>query len=506
LGTLLVSALILAFYFFTSIPDADDAFHLNLAAGAKRERDAIYVFDTMLGIPGLDILKSTYRVESYQLLAALISDFTGLTVVNAAHAVIPALVCVWTSSVLMLIHYALFRNAWLITVLLHLAWLIALDGSVQSYGAYEIPRFFHGKGPFVTTMVPLIAFLTVSVVRERSFVALLLLGCAIIISIGFTANAIYAGPLTAALIAAPLFLLGDLKRKLTCFRLIWVIVYPATLATILLLFDPPAGSEMQNAGTVGKALWAVFGTNYALAFGLALMFGAALVSLSNYSLRIISLYVIVLLISVLNPFLWDIYGASVTGNINNRLLWSVPLPLIVAIISGLIWTSQVRTLRFILMVFVITASAAPGSIFYKAEWGFSASKVPNQAFRVAQTVNDIAPEGVLILAPEEISTWIPTLDNGKPVVESRSLYIPQRKQQLNSNNLRKREKLFEWVSQETSQPVPSQEIISAIVDLDVRVIVIRTTHYPHGFILEFAYGMGFLPANKSAEYLVFVKN
>ena len=167
LGTALVITALLAFYYLTSVPDADDSLFLNFAVGAIRDRHAVFAHDTMLGLPGLAFIKSTYRLESYQLLAAVVSDLSGLPVIVSAHAVLPALAIILAGSILVLVHRALLGRDWMVGVAAHLLWLIVLDGALESYGYHALPRFFQGKAPFVTAMIPLLVSLTVLSARER---------------------------------------------------------------------------------------------------------------------------------------------------------------------------------------------------------------------------------------------------------------------------------------------------------------------------------------------------
>lgn len=470
-GVLLVAAVLLAFYYLTSIPDADDSLYLNFAVGTLRDRASVFAHDTMLGAPGAAFIKSTYRLESYQLLTATVADLTGLPVILVAHGLIPALALIFTAAVLVLIYRVLFADGWAAGVIAHLLWLTALDGSLQSYGYHAVPRFFQGKAPFVTTMVPLIAILAVMAVREASWPALGLLAAAMIASLGFTANAVFAAPLAAGLAIAPMFLLGDSRRRMLCLRLACTIVYPAALVIYLLLFDPPGPSEVPNAGTVGATLWSMLGSPVVLAGVLVLLFLAAGAAILHKSFRNISLYVLVLLLLVLNPFLWPAYGRDVTGNLNVRLLWAVPLPLILALLTTVGWRSLSRRLALLLGFVLLAATILPSSILHRTSWSPSLLKVPQPQYHVAQAINAQAPPGAVILAPEEIATWIPTFDDARPVVEAREIYLPQRSGEISPDQLTQRKSLFEWINEKRSLTTPAA--LEALERLDVRVIVVR---------------------------------
>jgi len=507
----LVALILLIFYFFTSVPDADDSLFLNFAVGAIQQRDALFATDTMLGIPELIFLKSTYRLETYQLLAALISDVTGLSVIIAAHAVLPAFILVWAASVFVLLHRAIFRSYFLVTIVFHLAVLIAVDGALQSYGYHAIPRFFQGKGPFVTLMVPLIAVLTVSALRDNRWMSVILLAAAVVVSIGFTANAIYAGPFAAALVAIP-FLFGLAGTRLRPFRLILVVIYPAILAGFLLAFDPPPSdmhpSEISGIadaiGPIGGVLWGLMGTPYMHVVALGLIFLAAISAFANTAMRPVSIYAMGLLLFVMNPFLWDIFNRSVTGGNNYRLLWAVPVPFVLAVIAGVLWGTRILAVRGLLLVALGVSMVAPGSIFYRAQTGFSLIKIPIPEYEIAKAVNGAAGSSDIILAPEEISAWIPTFDDARPVVESRGLYLVQRIGQFSPDQLSQRTALFQYWSSETPADLPDNlgDLIEALA---VSVIVVNTQQPNHIAAFEIMLSLGFTENAKFGKYTVLKK-
>jgi hypothetical protein len=502
-GTLLVVTAMLGFYFLTSVPDSDDALYLNFAVGALRGRHGVYAHDTMLGSPALNFIKSTYRLESYPLLAAMVADLTGIRVVVAAHAVVATLALVFAGAALVLLHRALLGTRWLFGVAAHLAFLIALDGALQSYGSHAIPRFFQGKAPFVTVMVPVMFVLTIVAVRDRSWLALTLTGMVIVASIGLTANALFAAPLAIILTAVPLFVLGNRLQRIACARLSIVLLYPAVLAGYLLRFDPPGPSEFTDPGTIGTMLWGLFGTPAALLSGLALLFLAAGAAVVSPVLRSVSLYVLVLLVLVLNPFLWDFYGQHVTGHLNYRLLWSVPIPLAFASLATVTWMSLPGGWRPVIAFGLVALTAVPGSVLQRVAWGPSLTKVPPMEYAAARAINSLTPDnGGLILAPETVAAWIPTLDEARPVVEARSIYLSQRLS-MSPDEHQLRQRLFDWVSGRAR--CDAREASSALKALDVETIAIRDDDKSEAAREQLAGISNYGVAARIGEYIVYAR-
>lgn len=500
----LAAIALLAFYFFTSVPDQDDSLFLNLAVGAKELRDSVFIGDTMLGIAGLDFIKSTYRLESYQLLTAFISDMTGLPVILIAHAVVPSLICIWTASILTLVHAALFPRRFGLTFVFHLVLLVALDGALRSYGYHAIPRFFQGKGPFVTTMIPLATVLTLSVVRTSSWVALALLAGTIVISIGFTANAVYVGPLAVALIGATWLFVGG-EHRWRAFRLPLVILYPFLLALHLLINDPPGSSQMTSAGTIGGMLWGVFGSPPTMILGLALLFAAIISPIMAKGFRPISIYFALTLLLVLNPILLPPYAEYVTGYINYRLFWAVPAPFLIAVFFGLLWSSGRLSIRTGIAVLLVSGLIGSGSILNKAEFGFAALKVPTPEFEIAERIVEYDLGTRLLLAPESVSAWVTVFEGRPPVVEGRWLYIPQREDSEFRQVLDQRADLYVFWNRDPRAFDDNVDFLASISDLGVRAVLLDTKKALHVILEDALLNTGFEIAWREGDYTLLVQ-
>lgn len=481
---------ILAFYFFTSVPDPDDSLFLNLAVGAKEIRGPVFTVDTMLGIPDLEFIKSTYRLESYQLLAALISDISDLPVIFVAHTVVPGLICVWASSVLTLVHSALFPRNFGWTLSFHFALLVAMDGALQSYGYHAIPRFFQGKGPYVTVMVPLMTFLTWAAMKTGSWWSLIVLAGAVVISVGFTANAVYAAPLAIALVGATwLFIGGELRWH--SFRLLIVVLYPAALALHLLINDPPGPSEHTSAGTIGGMMWGIWGSPPMMVVGLALLFIAMLSPLFSLKFSPVSVYFLVALAFILNPLLLPFYAEYVTGYINHRLFWAVPTVFFIAVMLGFLWSSRWLFAKFGVLVFLILSVLGPGSILHKAQLGFALLKVPNEEFQIAQRIVQSDMGNRLLLAPEDISAWVAALEGRPPLVEGRWLYIPQRKDTAYQEILDQRGEIYIHFNHKTDLFPNEMDFLTTASEVGVRAILLDSEIGLHAILENTLLGFGY---------------
>lgn len=492
------------FYLVTSIPDADDSLFLNLAVGAKEAHHGIFAHDTMLGLDGLRLIKSTYLLESYPLLAALLSHATGGSVIAMAHLVIPVLICIWSASVLTLIHAALFPQGVAVTLGLHLVLLVVLDGALQSFGYHGVARFFHGKGPFVTTLVPLTAVLSVMALWHGSGRALWMLAGACILSMGLTANAVYVAPLCAALIGVCFLIMGGAARA-RAFRLVLIVLYPGALAVYLLIFDPPAGSEFTSPGTINGALWSVFSTPMVLLLSLGALFLGVCLPLFHRGLTAAGLYTVLLLALVLNPFLWPHYGAMVTGNINYRLLWAVPVPLIAALGLGMVWMTRHPWARVAVLGVMVLGLLSPGALWRQAAFGLAVLKVPPVEFALAHRVVDSLGPEARLLAPEEISAWVTVLEQAPHVVEGRQIYSPQRVDPRFAQALAVRGTLFARWSANAPGSEDGLDLMPLLDTANVSAVLMDTRRPHHGALRDVLAQAGFDPLWRDGPYRLLAK-
>ncbi|EYD70868.1 DUF6077 domain-containing protein [Limimaricola hongkongensis] len=474
LGFLAVLLAALLLYSVTLVPNVDDALFLSLAAGAKDAPGGIMEFDTMLGVPGIGVIKSTYQIESYLLLSSVLSKLFGLETIFVAHAVVPALSIAFGVSVLAIIFSTLFGRHWMVCMGFYLAIFVLLNGEMRSFGNFGLFRMFQGKAVLVMVMIPAIIAATICTIRQGGAFWLAITGALMVTAVGFSANALYIGPLAAGLVALVALINGGTAERIRALSLAAAVLYPLALALYLLAFDPPGPSEYADASAPAAVMWRLLGEPYLHAAFLVVLIAAALSGLVLRPLRAVSLYVGLFFLVVFNPFLWELYGASVTGNVNERLLWAVPVPLIAATALGLAWVSLRAPLaRAALGLAVLATTALPGSLLLQQErfaWRVSPIKVMQPAYDTAREVNGVLRDDQVALLPEPLAIWVVTLDDARPVVEARAIYTPQRRHLLPDNHLQTRRALFDWVSCRGEGAISER----ALSEIGVGLVVIPT--------------------------------
>ena len=110
--------------------------------------------------------------------------------------------------------------------------------------------------------------------------------------------------------------------------------------------------------------------------------------------------------------------------------------------------------------------------------------------------------GGLILAPEAVASWIPTLDDARPVVEARTIYLPQRLS-MPPDERQLRQRLFEWVSGRARYEAP--EATLALSSLNVETIAIRDDVASATIREQLARIQNYGVATRVGEYLVYAR-
>jgi hypothetical protein len=121
----------------------------------------------------------------------------------------------------------------------------------------------------------------------------------------------------------------------------------------------------------------------------------------------------------MNPFLDEYWGAYVTAKyLTWRLFWVIPLPIFLSIfitqgvVNGFkLPFSKNPTFIFVALALLITLTLGKPWIdpdpMVRSELRIGL-KVPQPEYEVARRLSEIAGRENLVLAPENISTWVPT--------------------------------------------------------------------------------------------------
>lgn len=462
---------IVALYVLLHRPDADDSFYLNLPLGLQQSAAGMMVEDSMYGEAGWPILGSNYRVEALPTLTAALAWASGLSVIAVAHGLLPLLWCLAWALTLAVIGRAVAGERWWIFAVLSILATMAFGGTLQTWGTHGVTRLFHGKGPLLLIVVPLIVHTVLlaqrSVIPVRT--AWILLALLEIAALGLTANAIYIAPLTLGLALAATFLLRpDLPRSLI---LLTPAVFPLLAGLWIMFLDPPVVSG-HGKDVRDLSLWDMASRKQTLALLLLMVLGAALAARFVPQARIVTAFVLASLVLVVNPVLWPFFERNVTGGLSFRIWWALPVPMLLAL--GLTWLSAAAPrpnlaaagagLGLAAMAFLPSGLIGMDGTALKP----SLRKLPPEA-ELARQVAGIAGD-TRTLAPEAIATWLPVLEPRPPLVFSRRFYLDHSAQVLPAEKMAPRILLADWIDG-LADPSPD-EVGRALAELCVETLVL----------------------------------
>ncbi len=467
----LLALVLIGLYLIILRPDGDDAFYLNLPIGLKATGAAgMMTGETMYGTAGWPLLGSNYRVEALPTLTAALSWVTGLSVLTVAHTVLPLVWCLAYAAALFLIGVALFGRAWPLFAVLALLIGLALAGSLQTWGTHGLVRFFHGKGPLICIVIPLIVFLTLPGIRAQlSFRPVLVLLCGLqVAALGLTANAIYIAPLALGLaLFAGLFPLG--REAFRSLPLLIAALPPLLAGVYLLLFDPPfaLAEEFHNVNFNAMAIWQMFIAKYLIGTLAAALFAGAGAAVLVRGGTWASWYLLGCLVFVFNPLLWPYYDRIVTGGLNFRLYWAVPLPLFLAAIATWAVMRRGAVVQGASIAAALALALSPAGIFLMEGTSIALSphKVPAQEFALARKLDRLASPQQTVLAPEAIAQWIATSENHARPIYTRLDYLSQVKMAADSEQLERRLRLARWINDPDSTSAPQEDLQAVCVSV-----------------------------------------
>jgi hypothetical protein len=482
-GQLCVLVLVLvAIYYFSHRPDADDAAYINLAIGAQHTTGGVFQLDTMLGDGPSPIILPTYKFHSFELLGAVISSVTGMEPITVFHLLLPLPQLVLLAIIMLLTLVPVAGRYWLAAAVLWIAFLFLNETTLPSWGVHGIIRLFEGKAFLVTALVPLIAILTVRWFRRGERIDLVGLGMANICAIGFSANGLYGGPLASAFVATAFVTSTPLSRLVwrRAIALVPTIFYPAVVAAAILLFGLALPSEISEPPGAVAALC------FVASFGLAGRAVLALVALSGVGFigtgfaRAGLIYVPLTMLLTLNSVSWSLIN-SFTGNLCARVFWSLPVaPMSALVVLAFLNRIGVRSLQGLLAAAVMTLTTTiawnvrTSGPLTEIQWHTPDLKVARHDYDLARRLASKTDLGCRILAPEGVAQWLTTTRRAPYPVFARELYLIHYRFTMDTKELMLRERLRLVVDGATTEAAPSPAELAA-ARIPIGTIAVEST-------------------------------
>ena len=157
---------------------------------------------------------------------------------------------------------------------------------------------------------------------------------------------------------------------------------------------------------------------------------------------------------ILNPY-WDGWVAeNLTGPSYWRGMWSLPVPILMTLVlvSPLHWdrgpwSRAAGRLGCLVLLAVFAVSIPRFSALSEANRGTNRAgfrlgwpglKVPDDAYRWAALLNESVPPGAQVVAPPDVSAWVPTFHGHAHSVVVRPEYHYRHRERLGAENIRGR--------------------------------------------------------------------
>ena len=526
-----------------SRPDADDALYVSLAVAAVDAPDEpLLASDPLHGVPGLRLDFPTYRVHSFELLAAAASLLTGVEVIAWLHlAFAPALAL---GAVLATARAArrLAPSRWLEVTAAVVALLVGIANAHAWYGNLAFVRLHQGKGVLVTLVVPLIVAYGLELAAAPNRRAALRLAAAQVAAVGLNATGLWVAPAVGLVAAAAALrfdrrgVRGALLAGLAC-------LYPLLLAAGFSLamrrpdsplrpflaayeaFEAPADAEEGPAPParpdaaaqrppkeLALALDRVFlGPRLAVPCALLLLCGWWL-SPEPLARRLHLAFAVVVVGVLLCPHLAGPLARSVTGGPTYwRVLWVLPLPLLLALAltaSAARWPRRAGRVAALLLVagFLLLTSertvmaAANGTSFRPFRL-----KAPPE-LEVARAVAAVAPPRAVVVAPAGVAPWLATLHRHPYPLVVRNLYLQPLRERFGAAEVTWRKTTVRTASELEARPAEVRRFLDGVEHFRVDAVCFPASAAHRDALAAGLTRLAFAPRGPSGGYEIWVRS
>ncbi len=474
-------------------PDLDDTFYLNLSVAAAQQPDQpLLCCDSLHGEPGVEINFPSQRLRTLELLGGALAWLTGVAPIYWSHFLFPvigALLLVTAYGRLLL---RLVGDRWLACLVTVLVILATTGGPYAWYGNMAFVRLHQGKAIFATALVPLLLVYAIELARCPSRRRWWSLGMANVTAIGLTPSALWIAPAVSALAlvaAAP-------RSRRGLAGIGWGLLATAYAWGVALVLRQQM-HQVLDASVVGVDSMGLLqrSADYVLGQGDMRSIGLAAVLFSGWLCRPGPLRRFCLSIALgftvvlFNPYLarW-LAGTGTSAFTYWRVFWVLPLPLLLALCLtaplgwwGEGWPARRRwqTSLWIGAAFLLLV---PRWTWQQQRTRFTLPglRVP-PVYALAKEMAAVSPPGSHVLAPFEISAWLPTfLDHPYPLV-TRPSY-------LSAVFAAKERRQRNWLTALVTRPPGDNRLRlrlfeEAIEHYDLQAIAVRT-NLPHLKSLE----------------------
>jgi hypothetical protein len=478
-------------------PDLDDSFYVNVAvAAADAPGAALMARDTMLGVPALPLHLPAHRVHSYELFNGALAYLTGAPAVVLFHGVAAA----FGALLVPLAHARLFRlltpRIWPVAVIALVFVLFAAGGTHRWYANFAFPRIWQGKALYLYVFMPLVYAYALRFGLRPSLSGWLLLFSAQVAALGCSSTAIWAAPLGAVLAccaSAPPGRAGVRIVALASLASFYVLavglVLKGSMQPLLAPLIEPGGPGEDLASSLSS----VFGRSNLLPFGLAASLGAWACCPRGLARRFAIVVPLAVFAVLLNPYLSGWVSRNLSGPSYWRVLWTLPVPVLLALVLvaplRIGAAGERRGLRigacaalFLIFALVIApfSTLSPrngGAAGVGNRLAWPGVKAPETAWRFATAINELTPAGAVVVAPADISAWIPLFHHHAYPLQARRIYLYHHVARLGADDVSARREMTLYVGGVADADDATPRFAAGLDRFDVKAVCLRNSKY-----------------------------
>jgi hypothetical protein len=318
------------------------------------------------------------------------------------------------------------------------------DGSGdRGFANQAIVRAFTGKSVMLTVAIPYLVACGIALGRAPSWATLARFAAAQITTVGLSSTGLWLAPVAGMLaVATPLSLGGAASIHLKSIRTVAIGLLGSGYVVALALWvrghimsgDVPTTSKAANAiavkslalspkfGLLGTAFEQNLGGVTVASIYVGLLLLAIPLSRTLLARRYVALFSLALAVLLMNPYFADFLRFNVYGKYTGqRALWAAPVPAAIGVCFAAIVPAAAAGLRrhlisiaaLVVALFVFFAHVPTRYVLSPQNnvayhWP-PQPKVPTAAFEIVKLLTAELPPRSIVLAPEIISWFLPTV-------------------------------------------------------------------------------------------------
>lgn len=457
-------------------PNLDDGGYLHIVISVIDAPDLpILARDSLHGLPELPPLFQVYKVHSLEIFEGALAYLTGLHGLDVAYWIIPTL-----AGLLVPLAYArLFRRLipgrWIWGVLIVVLFLFSVADSKWIYSNFAFVRLHQGKAIFLSVLVPLLMAYGLEFAQKPSKIRGFRLLAGQVAAVGLTSTALWMAPLVVGLAIVcgiqrhrrPLhtLLLGAFSSLYVLLLALWM----------KLSFQGVVDNTTEKASIdlMSESLQRVLGQDLFLFLGLFLLIAGWAFAQTSAERRFMAIFPLGFLF-LWNPFVGHFLAENLTHPVTYwRVFWILPFPSLLGVALSVpiempllrkvpAWGRSLLTLGMVGLLFFGGTKVHVLSSANEVRLGVPTWKVPQETFSIVCTMAEQVPPGSIVLAPFEVSGWIPILHGHPMPLVARRHYMDLVEESLGVEEVEQRLRLTRHVSGIVQTPATPRVIARGI--------------------------------------------